>query len=86
MAGELTLWVNGKDKGKYSHEVSEEIDTHLEDGSINPKYDSEFFLDIDCDDECVCTIARREDEIYKIEAKVTFHKKKDAPYSGHHSD
>merc|ERR1740124_1275401 len=85
MAGELTLWVNGKDKGQFKHEVVKGVDTHLESGSINPNYDSKFYLDVECTKKCKCTIVRFENTQCEIGATVAFPEKQDAVF-GHHSD
>jgi len=86
MPGEFTLWINGQDKGTYSHEVSQLNDTHIADNTINPDYDSQIFLDVECDDLCVCTVAKRDKVTCEIKARVQFSKKKFLPYYGHHSD
>jgi len=86
MPGDLTLWINGQNKGTYSHEVSKTTTTHLADNTINPDYTSEIYLDVECDDLCVCTVAKRNEAACEIKARVQFAKKKFLPYEGHHSD
>ncbi|GFH56987.1 predicted protein [Chaetoceros tenuissimus] len=56
--GALFVSVNGQTLGEYSHPKNGQIDTHLNDGSINPDYKGKFRVTVTCDDSCVCDVSK----------------------------
>jgi len=56
IAGMLNLWVNGvvDPDGPYLHGVDE--NTHNSNGEVNPNYQKNLNLSVDCDQDCNCTV------------------------------
>lgn len=54
----LKIFANGERFGSYRTPKNVGQDTHLPDGSINPEYDGELKVTVECDDECNCVAAK----------------------------
>lgn len=54
MVGKLIIVPSRGKKGKFHHPKNTNVPTHKKDGSINPNYDGEIKIRVDCNDECVC--------------------------------
>ena len=80
MAGEMVLWINGKVKGSYSHGVN--VDTHTNNGSINPSYQDHFYVTVDCDMDCKCSAVKTIDKVCEVKATLKFPDVETAPYTG----
>ena len=85
MYGTMTLMINGKEKGKYSHPKNANKDTHLEDGAINPEFNGRSYVSVQCDNNCDCEI---EQIMPKCELRAVLSQPEldEAPYYGYTSD
>jgi hypothetical protein len=55
-AGILSLQINGESFGSYKKTRTIGVDTHLENGMVNPNFDANFNITVSCDDGCHCTL------------------------------
>ena len=60
----LKIAINGEEKGRFKHNPNrnkEAIKIEEADGdwSINPYYNGNYFVEIDCDDECNCNVVKK---------------------------
>ncbi len=63
---------HGKNKIKPTHLGYDIVNSNNENvGFINPEYNGDFFVDIDCDNECNCEIVKRK-EVCKLKAQLKF--------------
>lgn len=88
MAGKFTIWIDGVNKGTYSHEVSQNVDTHIDNDpdKVNPEYKGKKYVYVECTNACDCTIKTQEEPQCEIRAKMEFPKEADVEFLGHHSD
>jgi hypothetical protein len=60
MTAELNVFVNGNKLGTYSHDVVDDVDTHIENGSgdmvPNPEYKGNLNVKLSCDESCNCQV------------------------------
>ena len=84
MVGNMTLSINDKEMGTFNHPKNNKMNTHLEDGTVNPDYKGTIYVDVKCDSDCNCDIHQHQPEC-EINAELSFTDFKGSTY-GYHND
>ena len=55
-AGILSIQINGESVGSYKKDRIVGVETHLENGMVNPEFDADFDVTVSCDEDCQCSL------------------------------
>ena len=83
----LKVVINGEKIATFKSPKNVGVDTHLEDGSINPAYEGSYAVDVQCDADCVCTAEKvvEPEPQCSITAVLSFPDVDGTSYYGYHN-